>query len=193
MSRIDKTSIARKKIETKIWFTLFRLPRAATRKLNGTITEIVYYLLTGKRIRITNPVYIDFLDNVVFSSGCIIGPGCKFITEMENATLLVGENVCFVEDVYLDYSGNIEVGDNTYFSRGSKIYTHDHGYNPRSLPIQEKLVIENNVWIGTEAKILSGVKRIGHGSVIGAGSIVTKEVPNNTIVAGVPARAIGRR
>ena len=55
-----------------------------------------------------------------------------------------------------------------------------------------KVVIEDDVWIGSNAIILKGV-HVGFGSVIGAGAIVTKDVPEGSIVAGSPARVIGMR
>ncbi|QXP84023.1 DapH/DapD/GlmU-related protein [Methylococcus sp. Mc7] len=55
--------------------------------------------------------------------------------------------------------------------------------------ISRPVIIEDNVWIGAGACVLPGV-RIGTGSVIGAGSVVTRDVPAGTIVVGVPARAI---
>jgi acetyltransferase-like isoleucine patch superfamily enzyme len=58
--------------------------------------------------------------------------------------------------------------------------------------IQAPVVIENNVWIGSGAIILPGVQ-IRQGSIVGSGSVVTRDVPENTIVVGVPARAIRRK
>lgn len=54
------------------------------------------------------------------------------------------------------------------------------------------IVIEDNVWIGANVTILDGVK-IGSGSVVAAGAVVNKDVPQNTIVAGVSCRVIGER
>jgi acetyltransferase-like isoleucine patch superfamily enzyme len=56
-------------------------------------------------------------------------------------------------------------------------------------PSSQPVIIEDDVWIGTRAVILPGV-RIGYGSVIGAGSIVTEDVPPLTVVAGAPAKLI---
>jgi hypothetical protein len=57
----------------------------------------------------------------------------------------------------------------------------------------KKKVIGNDVWIGQNAIILASVAQIGDGAVIGAGAVVTKDVPEYAIVAGVPAKIIGYR
>ena len=56
--------------------------------------------------------------------------------------------------------------------------------------ISEPLIIDDDVWIGTRVIIFSKVKRIGKGSIIGAGSIVTRDVPDFAIVGGNPAKVI---
>jgi maltose O-acetyltransferase len=78
------------------------------------------------------------------------------------------------------------------------ITTSNHEYSKKNIPIYlqeetgEDVVIEDDVWIGTHAVILPGVT-IGKGSIIGAGAVVTKNVPRYSIVAGVPAKVIKRR
>jgi acetyltransferase-like isoleucine patch superfamily enzyme len=55
-----------------------------------------------------------------------------------------------------------------------------------------KVIIEDDVWIGANATILPGV-RVGKGSVIGAGSVVTNDIPEYSIAVGIPARVISKR
>lgn len=64
-----------------------------------------------------------------------------------------------------------------------------HPYVAEHLIQRRKIVVEDDAWIGAHATILPGV-RIGRGAVIGAGAVVTREVPDNSIAAGVPARVI---
>ena len=70
------------------------------------------------------------------------------------------------------------------------IETHSHGLEPRSKPKKKPLLIEDNVWIGAHVTILPNVNTIGENSIIGAGSIVTKDVKPFSIVAGNPAKHI---
>ena len=82
------------------------------------------------------------------------------------------------------------VENDVVISENVTIYTHSHGLDPKSIPTKTPLVIERGVWIGSRALIIEGCARIGAGSVVAAGSVVTKEVPPGVVVAGVPARVI---
>lgn len=79
-----------------------------------------------------------------------------------------------------------------HFSSSAVFYNKSLGYNVKDV-VRHNLTIEDDVWIGTNTCITCGCKRIGRGAVIGAGSIVTKDVEPYTIVAGNPARIIRRR
>ena len=79
---------------------------------------------------------------------------------------------------------------NVLISENSVILSHDHGYNPTSAPKKSKLDIGDYAWIGQNSLVMSNVKRIGKNSIIAAGSIVTKDVDENTIVGGNPAKKI---
>ena len=72
-----------------------------------------------------------------------------------------------------------------------RIYTHDHGRDPRTGPAARRLHIADRVWIGTGASILQNVEEIGEGAVIAAGAVVTKRVPAGALVGGNPARVLG--
>ncbi len=114
------------------------------------------------------------------------------------SSLKIGENVGIEHYCDIDYSGGLEIRDNVWISRGVLIETHDHRIKSRDLkknqPVEfTPLVIEEDAWIGAGAIILATVKRIGTGAVIGAGSVVTKDVEDWSIVAGNPARIINSR
>ena len=74
-------------------------------------------------------------------------------------------------------------------SHNNSILLKDHAYVASHLTHRKKIVVEDEVWIGAHVTILSGV-RIGCCSIIGAGAVVTEDVPPYVIVAGVPARVI---
>ena len=107
----------------------------------------------------------------------------------------VGTNVSIHEFSYIDATGGILIGDNVMIAHRCTIISSSHNFNWGSRPFKElgissqPVIIGNNCWIGADVKIINGVK-IGHNTVIGAGSVVTKNVPDNTVVTGIPAKVI---
>lgn len=88
--------------------------------------------------------------------------------------------------------GGVDIGDSVMIGPNVNIITSSHPMNPdeRYAYVEAKpIVIERNVWIAAAATILGGVT-IGENSVVGAGAVVTKDVPANSFVAGVPAKVI---
>jgi len=88
----------------------------------------------------------------------------------------------------------IEIGDHVTITEGVRFITHDGGVwvfreNNKGCNIFGRIIVGNNVFFGIRAIIMPGVC-IGNNVVVGAGSVVTKSVPDNTVVAGVPAKMI---
>lgn len=108
-----------------------------------------------------------------------------------------------------DYSGlgvnclipsNIKIGKYVMMGPEVIIYNTSHIFDNTVIPmylqgseISQPLIIEDDVWIGARVIVLPNVKRIGRGSIIGAGSILTKDVPEYAIVGGNPAKIIRYR
>ena len=125
---------------------------------------------TGKNVSIVSPFYCDY--------GYNIETGENFFMNM-NCVILDGAKVTF--------------GDNVFVAPGCGFYTAGHPLDAErrnagleyALPIR----IGNNVWIGAQVCVLPGVT-IGDNSVIGAGSVVTKDIPSGVLAAGNPCRVI---
>lgn len=96
------------------------------------------------------------------------------------------------------YAGAIDIGQDVGLSQNCALYPYNHGLAPGqtvdSQPLRTRgpIVIEDHAWLGVGVIVLDGV-RIGAGAVIGAGSVVTRDVPPDAIAAGAPARVIGTR
>lgn len=90
----------------------------------------------------------------------------------------------------------LEIGNNVFLHRGTIILTHDWASwcfinsHQDFIPSHGKIKIGNNVWLGENVTILKNVT-IGDNVIIGIGSIVTKDIPSNSIAVGVPAKVVG--
>jgi len=105
--------------------------------------------------------------------------------------LTIGKNVFFNSGCTIQDHGGVTIGDSTLIGHNVVLATLNHNMNPehRGDIIAAPIKIGRNVWIGSNATVLSGVT-IGDGAVIAAGAVVTKNVPENTVVAGVPAKIV---
>lgn len=121
----------------------------------------------------------------------------------------IEQNAYFSSKVSLgDYSGiglnarihgMCTIGNHVMMGEDCKIITRNHCFERLDIPMMEQgfeeerpVVIGNDVWIGDRVTILPGV-HIGDGCVIGAGAVVTKDIPSYTVAAGVPAQVIRSR
>lgn len=105
----------------------------------------------------------------------------------------IGPNTVINQNCRLDNRGGIEIGANVSISPEVHILTADHDLASPDFSGRERSVcIGDRAFVGSRAIILPGVT-LGEGCGVGAGSVVTKAVAPGTIVAGVPARVIGRR
>ncbi len=100
----------------------------------------------------------------------------------------------FIETCFLQISlivGGIEIGDRILIGPRAKLISVNHPLNPQDRHKLElkSVIIGRNVWIGADATILPGVT-VGDNAVVAAGALVSKDVPANTLVAGLPAKVI---
>ena len=105
----------------------------------------------------------------------------------------IGDKTIINKRCILDGRGVLTIGNNVDIAQEVCIWTEQHDYNsPSYNSVCKPVVIEDYVWIASRVTVLPGVT-IGKGSVIASGSIVTKDVAPLTIVAGIPAKPIGKR
>ena len=107
-------------------------------------------------------------------------------------SVYVGESLIVVDDLS-DKRSNLLIGDRAAISPRVTFVLHSQPNASRLVPYvnscKGKITIERDAWIGTGAVILPGVT-VGEGAVVGANSVVTRDVPAYTVVGGIPARKI---
>lgn len=174
-------------------------------KLNYTVTESVRRLsqiLVGFEI-FEFPILCkvrNFFYRLLFDIGekPIIGRQVRLyrVHGLSSGTIKIGRECLLANHVEIDYSGGVTLEDHVWISDGAMIHTHLHPL-ARGRPLRKTadiifspLYVEESVWIGARAMIMPSVRYIKKNSIIGAGSIVTKDVPENVVVAGNPARII---
>jgi len=156
----------------------------------------------GSRL-IRQPTRIRGYSNMMVGVGFTTGQYCrieagKMISE-KVPTLFIGDNVQINDRCHIGALVNIHIGNNVLIASDVFITDHDHGsakdiYSLIPPPVSRKLIfspvfIGDNVWIGEKVIILKGVC-IGHNSIVAAGSVVTKNIPPFSVVAGNPAKII---
>ncbi len=148
-----------------------------TAELNGSYHEpaelrALFSKLIGKPVDpsfgLFPPFYTDCGKNITIGKNVFINMGCKFQDQ-----------------------GGIYIGDGVLIGHNVVLATLNHAKSPadRSSMIPAPIHIGDRVWIGSNATILPGVT-IGDGAIVAAGAVVSHDVPENTIVAGVPAAII---
>lgn len=130
--------------------------------------------------------------NVQFGSETRI----NFYDETDDVKLIIGDNSYFVNRVTILGGGVINIGKDVLVASDVAFFSENHSIKPEAnMPYKEQPLVFNDIfigegtWIGEKVIILPGVS-IGKGCVIGAGSVVTKSVPNWSIVVGNPAKVI---
>lgn len=112
--------------------------------------------------------------------------------------LVLGNNVGISPGCQLNAAGGIVIGNDVLIGPGTMIWSQNHQFQSAAILIREQgyepkeVRIDDDVWIASRCNILPGV-HLAHGTVVAAGAVVTRSTSPYEIVAGVPARVIGRR
>lgn len=136
-------------------------------ELRALMSQLVGYRVDDG-FRLFPPVYTDFGKNIKIGKDVFVNSGC-----------------CFQDQ------GGVTLGDGCLVGHNVVFATLDHDKRPgrRGDMTAAPIVVGKDVWIGAHATILKGVT-IGDGAIVAAGAVVTRDVPPNTIAAGVPARVV---
>jgi putative colanic acid biosynthesis acetyltransferase WcaF len=125
--------------------------------------------------------------------GARLGAGCHIYGSAKiwaPWNLECGPRACIADDAEIYNPAMVVLGEGVVVSQGAFLCTASHDYQNPAFPlIHGSIVVGKRAWVAARALVLMGVT-IGEGSVIGAGSVVTSDVPPNTVCAGNPARVV---
>jgi acetyltransferase-like isoleucine patch superfamily enzyme len=143
--------------------------------------------------------YISIGEKVFIGARAVLTAWDKYRDDRFNPQIIIGNCVSIGEDSHITAINKIVIGNNVLMGKKITITDNSHGkmvYNQLSIPPVKRplfskgpVVIEDNVWIGDKATILPDV-RIGRNSIIAANAVVTKDIPENCVAGGIPAKII---
>jgi maltose O-acetyltransferase len=172
-------------------------PRATSDRVRSTLQRVGNHLVNG----VSTAVGDDIVGRTVRRGVLrIAGAGLRRSAHLMGgiyfsrpANLRVGERCLINRSCYLDLHGMITVGDDVVIGHGTAIITSRHHLGPeeRRAGVVESAVVTigAGAWVGANVTILPGVT-VGRGAVVAAGAVVIRDVPANSLVAGVPARVV---
>ena len=197
--------------------------KALLRNASGALRHAIWrqrLAQLGSHPDIQPTAHLEYAGKIRIGNHCRIARNALLRANTDNPQgISIGDNVSVQENVLVNANrghvvigndswlgpativygnGGVEIGSDVMIASHCAINTVSHNFANTDTPMNKQgvncapVVIEDDVWIGTAAVILQGV-RIGHGSIIGAGAVVTKDIPPYSIALGVPARVTGSR
>ncbi len=183
----------------------FKRSRGIVLAGKGVSIRYSHYLETGKDFIIEDYAEINCKSNRGIVTGDRVTIGKHAIIRPTNAYggaigegLRIGNNSSIGPFAYIGCSGFIDIGDNVIMGPRVGIFAENHHFDNLKIPIREQGVkrsfvkINDDCWIASNVVILAGVT-IGRGCVIASGSVVTKDIPPFSVVAGIPAKVVKSR
>ena len=186
---------------------IWRIINLRKKYLNHLQTEMIASeaKFFGKNSRIEYPCDSYNLQNISFGENFKAGNNLKirtfeeFSNKIHSPEIIIKNDVSIETNCHISAINYIEIGSNVLIASNVYISDHNHGKInfsdieipplKRELSSKGAIIIEDNVWLGENVIVLAGV-RIGKNTIVGANSVVTKNLDENSIYVGIPAKKI---
>lgn len=155
----------------------------------------------SKNIFIARRVQMHGLNNIYIGNNCVIGEGTTLTVNNRNIsekTLIIGNNSYIGRNNFIAVGAKIVIKDYCIFGNNCSIMSSDHDFNNPLIPYAisgiltaKSISIGVNCWFGINVSILGNIT-IGHGCVVGANTLITKDIPPFSLVIGNPSKVIKR-
>lgn len=186
------------------------------KKLYRTLLgKVGHRVVFGRSLTLRHPQKIYLGNNVIIddyavldakgsdNKGIVIGDnviiGRNTVISCKNGNIVIGDNTNIAMNCFIQSGKRVTIGKNVLFAAYAYVIGGgDHETDRTDIPIISQgqvikgITIEDNCWIGAAAKILDGVS-LGKDCIVGAGAVVTRSVPEFTVIGGVPARRLRSR
>ncbi len=167
-------------------------------KLTGIFYKIFNrQLVLSRGARIDPRSFIARGGSVHLGENTIVRAGTMLLPS--GGSIVVGARTSLNQYIVINGEGGVRIGNDVMIAAFCSIFAANHCIERTDIPMRQQgmvtkggIIIEDDVWLGTHCVILDGV-RIGTGSVIAAGAVVSKDVEPYSIIGGVPAKVIGTR
>lgn len=170
----------------------------------------------GRNITIRHPKKIEIGDNVIIDDNCVLDAKGNFevginignnvlinrntILSCKNGSIKIGDNTNIGTNCLLHSASSLRLGENILIAAYCYLIAGgNHDFKRTDIPIIQQpeihkggILVENDVWLGADVKVLDGVK-IDTGTIIGAGSVVAKNIPAFSVAVGIPAKIVRSR
>lgn len=161
----------------------------------------LYYLTLG--VKLHGYVWMKQIeiprnfDEIEIEKNCALDRGVVLLCSgdpLPYPKIHIGANTYINRNTFLDATLSLTIGKDCAIGPGCYITDHDHGHDPALPPLQQPMIskptcIGDRVWLGANVTVLKGVT-VGDRTIVGAGSVVTRDLPADAIAVGVPARVI---
>lgn len=214
----QSTSVGRYLLEQTLYLFLGGLPGLVGLGLRGVAYRLILHSrglpTIEDHVRLAQPANVHLGRNVYVDSYCYLHacPGGIFVgdetflmhgcvlhvynfRELPNAGIWIGRNSYLGENCLIRGQGGVHIGDSVLLAPRVQVLAVNHLFSRPDRPVIQQgisakgIVVQDGAWVGAGATLLDGVQ-VGRGAVIGAGSVVTRDVPPRTLALGVPARAV---